>query len=148
MALSILPMISHDSHMFSTGMPTIFVSDMDRSVKFYVETLGLQLMERYGNHWASVATGNLRIGLHPESNQNRAGRNGSITIGFVVTGIEDAVSRLSQQGVRFQGPIAQDNAGKVVHFEDPDGHLLYIIELAWTGGSDKSWQKDYVSSKS
>src|SRR5262249_24344355 len=67
----------------SGGMPTIFVSDMDAAVRFYTETLGLKLLARYGDHWASVDGGNgLTIGLHPASAQNPAGRAGSITIGF------------------------------------------------------------------
>jgi hypothetical protein len=40
---------------------------------------------RFGNHWASVRTGDLAIGLHPESAENPSGRKGSITIGFRVS---------------------------------------------------------------
>jgi catechol 2,3-dioxygenase-like lactoylglutathione lyase family enzyme len=63
--------------MFRDGNATIFVSDMDRSVNFYTKTLGLKLAQRFGNHWASVEAGRLTIGLHPASNANPAGRNGS-----------------------------------------------------------------------
>ena len=67
----------------SGGMPTIFVSDMDAAVRFYIEALGLKLLERYGDHWASIDAGHgLTIGLHPASAQNPAGRVGSMTIGF------------------------------------------------------------------
>ena len=67
----------------SGGMPTIFVSDMGAAVRFYIEALGLKLLERYGDHWASIDCGHgLTIGLHPASAQNPAGRVGSMTIGF------------------------------------------------------------------
>ncbi len=50
----------------SGGMPTIFVGDMDAAVRFYTEALGLKLLERYGNHWASIDGGHgLTIGLIP-----------------------------------------------------------------------------------
>lgn len=116
--------------MFSSGMATIFVTDMDRSVKFYTEVLGLRLEQRFGNHWASVEAGRLLIGLHPASAQNPAGRDGSTTIGLTVDGrIDDAVSTLRAKGVKFRGPVAEDDAGRSVYFEDPDGNSLYIFEV-------------------
>ena len=120
--------------MFSNGIVTVFVSEMDRSVNFYTKVLGLKLAQRFGDHWASIEAGKMTIGLHPASNANPAGRNGSTMIGLEAPGnIEDAVSSLKQQGVRFQGSIVQDNAGKIAYLEDPDGNLLYMIELAkWT----------------
>jgi len=52
----------------------------------------------------------------------------SITIGLTFsTSIEEAVSMLQQKGVKFQGRITQDNAGKIAYFEDPDGNLLYCV---------------------
>jgi predicted enzyme related to lactoylglutathione lyase len=117
--------------MLTTGIATVFVTDMDRSVRFYTEVLGLRLTERFGNHWAQVEAGRLTIGLHPASAQSPAGRDGSITIGFALNQkIEDAVSTLQRKGVKFKGAISQDpNAGKFAYFEDPDGNSLYLMEL-------------------
>ena len=120
--------------MFSNGNVTIFVSDMDRSVDFYTKILGLKLAQRFGNHWASVEAGKLSIGLHPASSENPTGRNGSTVIGLELTGnIDDSVATLKQQGVKFRGAVSEDNAGKIAYFEDPDGNLLYMIQLRpWT----------------
>jgi predicted enzyme related to lactoylglutathione lyase len=134
--------------MISTGIATIFVTDMDRSVRFYTEALGLRLTQRFGNHWAQVEAGRLTIGLHPASEHNRAGRDGSITIGLALsTRIEDAVSSLQQKGVKFRGPIAVDpNAGKFAYFEDPDGNVLYLMEIVqWSGQPEGS--HDYQSAR-
>jgi hypothetical protein len=78
-----------------------------------------------------VEAGRLTIGLHPASTENRAGRDGSVTVGFVLSArIEDAVSTLQQKGVTFRGPIAlEPNAGKFAYFEDPDGNVLYMMEV-------------------
>jgi len=121
--------------MFSNGNATIFVSDMDRSVNFYTKILGLKLAQRFGNYWASVEAGKLAIGLHPASNQNPSGRDGSTIVGLELSGdIEDAISTLKRQGVKFRGVVSQDNAGRTAHFEDPDGNPLYMIQLKqWTG---------------
>jgi len=65
--------------MFSSGNVTVYVSNMDRAVRFYTEVLGLKLAYRFGDHWASVEVGRgLTIGLHPASAENPAGRKGSI----------------------------------------------------------------------
>ena len=132
--------------MFSSGIATIFVTDMDRAVKFYTDILGLKLMQRFGNHWASVAAGQLAIGLHPASGQNPAGRDGSTTIGLMVEGkIDDAVSTLKQKGVKFRGPVAEDDAGRFVYFEDPDGNSMYIIEVRQWSSPNSSQMPEYQS---
>lgn len=135
-------------NMLTKGITTIFVADMDRSIRFYTETLGLRLAQRFGNHWAQVETGQLTIGLHPASAQNPAGRNGSITVGLAFsTPIEEAVSTLQQKGVKFQGPIAQDNAGKMAYFEDPDGNLLYLWETAAWAEHSSSGTREYQGTR-
>jgi predicted enzyme related to lactoylglutathione lyase len=140
MALYYSNWTEYDLPMISTGIATIFVTDMDRSVQFYTEVLGLRLTQRFGNHWAQVEAGRLTIGLHPASGQNPAGRDGSITIGFALSRrIEDAISTLQQKGVKFRGSVAQDpNAGKFAYFEDPDGNVLYLMEIVeWSAAPSK-----------
>jgi catechol 2,3-dioxygenase-like lactoylglutathione lyase family enzyme len=122
------------SRMFSSGNITLYVSNMDRAVRFYTETLGLRLAYRFGDHWASVEVGKgLTIGLHPASAEMPAGRKGSMAIGLELAGttIGEAMSRLEQKGVRFHGPVNEAKAGKFVSFEDPDGNPIYLAELNW-----------------
>src|SRR5262245_37492483 len=120
------------------GLPTIYVSDMDASVRFYTETLGLRLLERHGHHWASVDGGHgLTIGLHPASAANPAGRAGSIAIGFQTSApIAEAVATLKGRGVVFRGDIMDDTQVFVAHFEDPDGNRLYLVEVKRAAGAD------------
>jgi catechol-2,3-dioxygenase len=79
--------------MFATGNVTVSVSNMDQAVRFYSETLGLKLLYRFGDHWASLQAGKgLTIGLHPASANSPPGRKGSMSIGLELTGnIEDAM---------------------------------------------------------
>jgi catechol 2,3-dioxygenase-like lactoylglutathione lyase family enzyme len=46
------------------GNVTVFVANMDASLKFYSEVLGLKVSSHYGDHWASVEAGSFTIGLH------------------------------------------------------------------------------------
>ncbi len=62
--------------MISGGNATVFVSNMDASVRFYTEVLGLKLTNRrFGNSWATVDAGKgLTIGLHPASPKGNSPR--------------------------------------------------------------------------
>jgi len=109
---------------------TIFVSNMDRAVRFYTEVLGMKVEYRFGDQWASLKTDDgMTVGLHPASKESPAGRKGSITIGFEVSeSIERAVTAMKEKGVKFVGPIVDDKEIKAAHFEDPDGNEMYIVE--------------------
>jgi catechol 2,3-dioxygenase-like lactoylglutathione lyase family enzyme len=113
------------------GMPTIFVGNMDAAVRFYTEALGLKVLERYGDHWASIDCGHgLTIGLHPASTQNPAGRVGSITIGFRASEpIREVVATLTARGVVFRGDIIDDAQLLIANFQDPDGNPFYVAEV-------------------
>lgn len=124
--------------MITAGNVTVYVSDMDRAVAFYVDQLGLTPGQRFGNHWAEIKVGNsLVIGLHPRSDKGPApGTSGAMSIGLTVDEpIDQAVARLSAKGVQFRGPVVRDNqAGLAFAFlGDPDGNDLYLCEVT------KSW---------
>jgi catechol 2,3-dioxygenase-like lactoylglutathione lyase family enzyme len=118
--------------MISGGNVTVMISNMDASVRFYTEVLGLKLANRYGDHWATVDGGQgLIIGLHPASPKHPApGSKGGLLIGLEIDEpIQGAVAHLKAKGVRFSGPIVNDaGAGSFAYFEDPDGNSLYLWE--------------------
>jgi catechol 2,3-dioxygenase-like lactoylglutathione lyase family enzyme len=118
--------------MISGGNATVFVSNMDASVRFYTEVLGLKLTNRFGDSWATVEAGRgLTIGLHPASPKYPApGTKGGIMLGLEIDEpIAGMVARLSEKGVRIKGSIVQDNPGQFVHLEDPDGNEIYLWEV-------------------
>lgn len=122
--------------MITGGNATVYVSDMDRAVTFYVETLGLTLEQRWGNHWAAIRAGqSLYIGLHPKSDKAPApGTSGSISIGLTIDEpIDGMVQRLQAKGVQFRGPVVRDDQGGIslAFFGDPDGNDLYLCQTQW-----------------
>jgi len=119
--------------MIRGGNATIYVTDMDRSVAFYTETLGLRLAFRAGDHWAGIDAGDgFQLGLHPASSRAPApGTAGAVTVGFAVNEpLESVVSTLKERGVNVQGPDADGEGGlKLACLSDPDGNQLYLAEL-------------------
>ncbi len=118
--------------MINGGNITVFVSNMDNAVRFYVDSLGCTLDYRAGDEWAQVDAGaGLKIGLHPhDGGSPKPGANGTLQIGFNVSqSIEAVVEGLKQRGVIFEGGIHEDKAVRLAFFRDPDGHIHYLCEV-------------------
>ncbi len=123
--------------MLRTGIATVYITDMNRAVQFYTETLGLSLKRRIANEWAEVdARGGFAIGLHPHHGDKHTpppGTRGSISIGFEVDEpLDGVVARLKSRGVSFHGPILNDDPVRLAFFGDPDGNALYLCETKHT----------------
>lgn len=117
--------------MLQGGTVVIFVSEMERSVQFYRDILGLNLIYRAGDEWASFDAGDgLLLGLHPKSENNpKPGTHGSIALGFKVTHpIQTVVDELTERGVEFRGPVI-DEGIRIAFFADPDDNDLHIFEV-------------------
>ena len=128
---------SNATRLTSGAMATIYITDMDRAVRFYTETLDLSLLHRACDHFATIDAGGLRIGLHPqEPDTPSPGTSGSIQIGLnVARPIEEVVEELKRRGVTFRGPIIDDDPVKIAYFGDPDGNDLYLCQYGEPGES-------------
>ena len=120
-----------------SGNVTVYVSDMDRAVDFYGNKLGLKVGQRFGNHWAEFHVGQtLVIGLHPKSDRGPApGTHGAMSIGLTIDEpIDQAVQRLTANGVKFRGPVVRDQQAGLAFafFGDQDGNDLYLCEVTKT----------------
>ena len=118
---------------YETAYLTLTVADLDRSVRFYTETLGLPLGERFGDHWASVSAPGVQIGLHPAGDQPaQAGQGDAISLGLMVADFDRAVSELERQGVRFE-QVTRGEGASSAYFRDPDGTSLYLMQRTRRG---------------
>ncbi len=120
--------------MISGGNATVFVSDMDRAVRFYTEVLGLKLTNRFGDSWATVeagkgadhraASGVTELPPLPEP-------KAASCWGLKSTNPSGAViSRLRDRGAPLTGAVITSEAGNFFHFDDPDGNEMYLWEVS------------------
>lgn len=105
---------------------TIMVTDMDRSIKFYL-ALGLTLQQRWDNHYAMVSGPGITIGIHPTAETNTT--SGTISIGFMVSDIDEARATLEGLGVSYRED--KGKSGHYLHFKDNDETQLYFVLPAW-----------------
>ena len=121
-----------------TGLPSgghaiVYVSDMDAAIRFYTDTLGLKLTNRFENHFATAEVGrSLVLGIHPQTpNTPVPGTKGSVTLGLMIDEpLDTVVTRLAQRGVRLS------NGSESAHsmdIEDLDGNVITLWDAhAWT----------------
>ena len=114
------------------------VKDVDRSVAFYTQHLGFQLVQRPGPPFASVSNGSLTLWLSgPDSSGSRPmpdGRRqepgGWNRIVLEVEDLSARVEEMKKAGLRFRNEIETGPGGKQIQLEDPDGNPVELFQPA------------------
>ncbi len=105
--------------MITEANVTVMISEMKRSIQFYVETLGLKLKSRHADQFAEVTCPGLTIALHPLVEKGpRPGNSESLSIGFGVADLEAAMTSLKGKGVNFSR-VSNDGPVKLAFFKEP-----------------------------
>ena len=107
----------------------ISVSDLDRSVAFFKDTLGLPLnFAEAGFGYASFGTKPASFGMAQTDDATQYGRHTGV--GFMVDDLDAAHAELAEKGVEFvQPPTKQPWGGYMALFEDPDGNVFYLDQI-------------------
>ena len=122
------------------------VSDLDASIAWYRDVLGLDVMQRYGDQAAFLSAGGYHHHLGLNTWHSRAGRKppegttGLYHAAFVYPdrkALGAAVANVRDKGVLIYG-AADHGVSQAVYFDDPDGNG---IELYWDRPSE-DWPRD------
>jgi lactoylglutathione lyase len=113
----------------------IGVSNMEQSVRFYKDTLGMPLKYKT-NEWTEFQTGATTLALHlskPRVSSTPAQREmiaGTSTIGFNVTDLDKTYRELKSKNVRFvmEPKMREEEGIKLAVCLDPDGLEISISE--------------------
>ena len=112
------------------GNVILAVKDIDKSVEFYHDMIGLPIKNQRRS-WVDLGTGGALLSLHPASltaqHIGSSIENG-ITIGFLVGDVSSAVEELKAKGVKIYRGIVEREAGKNVIIQDPDDYLVSLFE--------------------
>lgn len=102
----------------------VMISNMDRAIEFYQDILDLELINRYGDHYAEIQAPDLLIGLNPTSEKIVNGNN--ISIGFGVVEFDSTIKELESKGVEFR--LEKDGWVRLAYFTDLDNNQLFLAE--------------------
>lgn len=121
------------------GNVILAVSDLDHSIDFYHNIIGLPI-KRQRRTWVDLGVTGALLSLHPASltAEHIGGSiDNGITIGFIVGDVQSALDELRGKGVRVYRDIVERTAGKNLIVYDPDDYLISFFEPKF---EDKSQQ--------
>lgn len=98
------------------------VSDMERAIAFYRDTLGIPLVSR--DYVARFNLDGVLFELVPGTPDHLTG-NGNARLSLGVTDIERTVHELGKRGLKTT-PVKKEPGGLLSYFRDPDGNELCL----------------------
>lgn len=112
------------------GNVILAVKDLDKSIAFYHELLGLPIKNQRRT-WVDLGQTGALLSLHPASLTSDHSSNtmeGGVVIGFIVGDVKTAIDELRVKNVKIYRDIVERDAGKSAIILDPDGYMLSLFE--------------------
>lgn len=112
---------------FIVASVNFYSSDIDRSIDFYTKTLGIELVDRQGDSYASFALNDeLRLGVKLASEERE--KPGSQTLILRVPDINTAYDLAIEQGADVLVHLRDDPWGQWFAIGDPDGNMIEYLQ--------------------
>jgi lactoylglutathione lyase len=112
------------------------VSDMEQTIRFYTEVLGLEILERKvsprGSHLAFLKVPNseelIELTSFPPSGPVKV-QEDLVHLAFQVESLDDTIASLNAMGVTItDGPTASSSGSRFIFIDAPDGYEIELIE--------------------
>ena len=112
------------------------VSDMDQTIRFYTDVLGLEVLEKKvsprGSHLAFLKVPNseelIELTSFPPSGPVRV-QEDLVHLAFQVDSIDDTIATLTVKGIRItDGPTTSSSGSRFIFIDAPDGYEVELIE--------------------
>ena len=112
------------------------VSDMEQTIAFYTEVLGLEVLERKvsprGSHLAFVKVPNsdelIELTSFPPSGPVTV-QEDLVHLAFQVESLDDTIAALTAKGVKItDGPTQTSSGSRFLFIDAPDGYEIELIE--------------------
>lgn len=110
------------------GAAILLVEDLEKSVNFYRDILELKIKNQSPDwvEFQNEAQGAV-LALHPARIKQKGFSN--MLVGFNVNNLESVCKKLEGKGVKFHKRITEESFGKHAIIEDPEGHLISVVEI-------------------
>ena len=117
----------------SGAIPQLRTTDLERSIDFYVDTVGLRLEFRHSDFYAGIEAGDqsfhLKLVDDPDPSIGYVAAEGHLHLYLTTDDARAEAARLQAQAVPLGAPVADTDWGtREFWIRDPDGHVLYYGE--------------------
>lgn len=105
----------------------VYVSDLDRSVAFYRDILGIPLArdEHDADWFEHRFPSGVRFGMHTAHEGAMPQPPGSIVVDFAVDDVDEALARLGRADIQVRS-VTRERWGSTIEIADPDGHRIQL----------------------
>ena len=110
---------------------TILVKDLDESIQFYRDLIGLPVIRRFMSGDLEIAflgDGETEIELVYNITHTKVSFGTDISLGFEVESLEDALAMMKQKNVVFGDMIQPNPSIRFAFAEDPNGLKIQFVE--------------------
>src|SRR5262245_21769799 len=114
------------------GAVILLVNDMKKTTDFYQNILGMEKKQESGE-WVEFLKQGTVLALHPvkkKESETESERNANILVGFNVSDLQSVCTELEKKNVKFHKRLTKESFGNHAIIEDPEGHLLSLVEMA------------------
>ncbi len=112
---------------------TLNVKDLDESVNFYTEIIGLDVNRRFESGDMEIAflgKGETQIELIKEKNKDNINTGVDISWGFATENLDETLKLFEEKGVKVLSGVIQPNPFiKFVMISDPNGMTIQVVEV-------------------
>jgi lactoylglutathione lyase len=111
------------------GTVMLAVSNIDRSIEFYGDVLGLEV-EKHSDHWAQADAGGTAIGFHISENVRPPGGE-SFALIFDVDDVDEVFRSVKERGTPVAEEPKDEPYGRIGTLTDPDGYAIQILKPSY-----------------
>jgi lactoylglutathione lyase len=109
------------------------VDNMDESLKFYQEIVGVSISRRFtagaGIEIAFLGEEETKVELVCNPNHKKAGNAEGISLGFEVQSVDNMIEVIKEKGLEVEsGPFQPNPHIKFFHVKDPNGVSIQFVE--------------------
>ena len=114
------------------SLTTLRVKDLEESIKFYTDVIGLEVVRKIGGPGVDIAflnDGDTKIELICDHDQRDTVVGNDISWGFEVDSLDKTLALIKEKGIEVDaGPIQPNPHVRFFFIRDPNGMRIQLLE--------------------
>lgn len=113
---------------YDVRMVVLSTDDLDESISFYTQTLGMPLKFRDGSHYAAIDGGSITISLATSIDHPMPGK---VVVGIKTDDVDGAAQAIEESGgAVVKGPYNDEHERRAVVYDNKGNALVFYSPLS------------------